>query len=100
MVQGSTPMFAIKLPFSTDLLASVRVSFEQKNKIVLEKETKDVIMRDNMIGLRLTQKETLMFDPHIYVRMQLHFLTTGGDALPSKPVNIPVYTLLNKKVIQ
>lgn len=100
MVQGSTPLHSFVLPFSTELIAAVRVAYEQKKKIVLVKETQDVMMQDHVIGLRLTQEETLLFDPLVSARIQLHILTTGGDALPSRPVTVPVHILLDKRVIQ
>lgn len=100
MVQGSTPLHSFVLPFSTELIAAVRVAYEQKKKIVLVKETQDVMMQDNVIGLRLTQEETLLFDPLVPARIQLHILTAGGDALPSRPVTVPVHILLDKRVIQ
>lgn len=99
MIQGSTPLHTFVLPFSVDLIQSVRVTYEQKNKIVLSKETEDVAMEGSTIALRLTQEETLLFDPLVPARIQLHILTTGGDALPSKPKTVPVYVLLDKRVI-
>ena len=99
MIQGSTPLHTFVLPFSTELIHSVRVTYEQKNKIVLSKETNDVAMEGNTIALRLSQDETLLFDSLVPARIQLHILTTGGDALPSKPKTVPVYVLLDKRVI-
>lgn len=100
MIQGSTPLHAFVLPFSTDIVHAVRVSYEQKKKIILSKETDDVAMEGNTVALQLTQEETLLFDHSVPCRIQLHILTTGGDALPSKPKTIPVHILLDKRVIE
>lgn len=100
MIQGSTPMHVFVLPFSTDMIDKVRISYEQKKKIVLTKEISDVSMIDNTIFYRLTQEETLLFDALIPVRIQLHVLTTGGEALPSIIKTVPVNTLLDKRVIK
>ncbi len=99
MIQGSTPLHTFVLPFNTDLIQAVRVTYEQKKKIVLSKETDEVAMEGNTIALRLSQEETLLFDSLVPARIQLHILTTGGDALPSKPKTLPVYVLLDKRVI-
>lgn len=100
MIQGSTPMHVFVLPFSTDMIHKVRISYDQKKKIVLTKETIDVSMIDNTIFFRLTQNETLLFDALIPVRIQLHVLTTDGEALPSIIKTVPVNILLDKRVIE
>lgn len=100
MVQGSTPLHTFVLPFSTDIIHAVRVSYEQKKKIVLSKETEDISKEGNTLALRLTQEETLLFDHSVPCRIQLHVLTTAGDALPSKPKTVPVHILLDKRVIE
>ena len=100
MTQGSTPLHTFVLPFETDIIQSVRISYEQKGKIVLEKDTEAVEKTTNALALTLTQEETLLFDALVPVRIQIHILTTGGAALASKPKTVPVYILLNKKVIE
>lgn len=100
MIQGSTPLHTFVLPFSTDFIQSIRVTYEQNKKVILSKETPDVAMNGNTVALRLSQEETLLFDSVVPARIQLHILTTGGDALPSKPKTVPVYVLLDKRVIE
>lgn len=100
MTQGSTPLHTFVLPFDAAIIQAVRISYEQKGKIVLVKETKDVSKSGNALALNLTQEETLLFDALVPVRIQLHVLTTGGAAMPSKPKTVPVHILLNKKVIE
>ncbi len=100
MTQGTTPLHTFVLPFNTDIIQAVRVSYEQKGKIVLEKSTADIVRSENNLALTLTQEETLLFDANVLVRIQLHILTTAGSALVSKPKSVPVYILLSKKVIE
>ena len=100
MTQGTTPLHTFVLPFNTDIIQAVRVSYEQKGKIVLEKSTADIARSENNLALTLTQEETLLFDANVLVRIQLHILTTAGSALVSKPKNVPVYILLSKQVIE
>lgn len=100
MTQGTTPLHTFVLPFNTDIIQTVRVSYEQKGKIVLEKSTADIARSENNFALTLTQEETLLFDANVLVRIQLHILTTTGSALVSKPKSVPVYILLSKKVIE
>ena len=100
MTQGTTPLHTFVLPFSTETIQAVRVSYEQKGKIVLERETESFAKSENTLATNLTQEETLLFDANVMVRIQLHILTTAGSAMVSKPKSVPAYILLNKKVIQ
>lgn len=100
MTQGSTPLHTFVLPFDTEIIQSVRVSYEQKGKIVLEKETESFAKTANALALTLTQEETLLFDALVPVRIQMHILTTAGTAMPSRIKTVPAYVLLNKKVIK
>lgn len=100
MIPATTPLHVFVLPFHTDLIKSVRVSYEQKGKIVLTKETGDFSKNESTLAVRLSQEETLLFSNVVQVRIQLHVLTTGGDALVSKIKTVPVDTLLDRRVIK
>lgn len=100
MVPGTTPLHIFTLPFNTDLIHSVRITYKQDKKIVLTKETTDILMNNNQMAVRLSQKETLLFANLVMVRVQLHVLTTGGDALVSNIKNVPSYVLLDRREIK
>lgn len=100
MVQGSTPLHFFTLPFDTQMIQSLRITYEQKKKVVLSKEIEDVSFDGKQIGLWLTQEETLEFEAVTPVRIQLHVLTAGGRSLVSKPVSVPVHALLDRRVIE
>jgi hypothetical protein len=100
MIQGSTPLHIFRLPFSTDIIYALRISYEQNKKIVLSKELDNVSLEENAVKLRLSQEETLLFDAICPCRIQMHILTTGGDAVPSKIKTVPVHVLLDRRVIE
>lgn len=99
MIQGTTPTHKFHLPFNADNIKKVRISYEQNGKIVLTKEMKDCEQDGECLMTTLTQEETLKFDANVNVRIQLHVLNGNDNAIASKPISVPVYVLLDKRVI-
>ncbi len=99
MIQGTTPTHKFNLPFSTDTIERVRITYEQDNEVVLTKEKDSLSFDGNIITVKLTQKETLAFNSHVSARIQIHVLTTGGDAVVSDIMRVPVYALLDGREI-
>lgn len=99
MIQGTTPTHKFSLPFEASCIKAVRIAYEQKGKILLTKELRDCKPEQNGLTTQLTQEETLKFDANVNVRVQLHVLTNNDEALASKPISVPVYVLLDKRVI-
>ena len=99
MIQGTTPTHKFYLPFDTDNIENVRIAYEQKGKIVLTKELSDCDQDGECLMTTLTQEETLMFDANVNVRIQLHVRNRDDNVIASKPISVPVYVLLDKRVI-
>ena len=99
MIQGTTPTHKFDIGIITDLISKLRISYEQNGKIVLSKDKDECTLGENFVTTKLTQEETLMFSAPGTVRIQLHARTTGGDALVTRPITVPVYILLDKAVI-
>ena len=99
MTQGTTPLHIIHLPFATDIIDKIEVAYEQNKKILLVKKREDITLGETSVSIRLSQDETLLFDYGTLARVQIHLVTTGGDVLASKPMKVPVYILLDKKVL-
>lgn len=86
MMQGTTPTHTWFVPISADLVQKARVTYKQKDDIVLTKEGNDCTITDvgsnrASIACTLTQEDTLKLDPEKKVKIQLHLLTTDGKAL-------------------
>jgi hypothetical protein len=99
MIQGTTPTHKFHLPFDTENIKNVRIAYEQKGKIVLTKELTDCDRDGECLMTTLTQEETLKFDANVNVRIQLHVRNEDDKAIASKPISVPVYVLLDKRVI-
>ena len=80
---GATPRHTFTVPFSTDLIKELKITYVQNNKTVLEKYLADCEVEENSVSYSLTQEETFLFDSDVMVEVQARVLTTGGDALVS-----------------
>lgn len=96
---GTTPTHTLTLPFDTETIAKVRVTYAQRDVIVLEKTEDDCRLEGNAIIVELSQEETLKFDVHEYVKLQAKVLTKEGKTLVSNKVRLSVGDALNKEVL-
>jgi len=59
MKRGTTPTLTFTLPFDTEDITKLNLSFSQKGIIVLEKTLSDLTAEDNKITYTMTEAETL-----------------------------------------
>lgn len=100
MIQGTTPTHKFHIPIDSSIISSVRITYAQQGRVLLTKETEDCRMSDNVIELKLTQEETLLFDEFSSVQIQVRVLTAGGDALASELIRVPCGAILDKEVLE
>lgn len=86
---GSTPKHTFTLPFETDLIQELKITYSQNKKIILEKHLADCEVDKNSVSYKLTQEETFLFTDNVNVELQVRVLTTTGDVLAS---NIRIVT--------
>lgn len=98
MRKGTTPTFTFELPFSTDLLAKAKVTFE-KGDTQLPKELNTASFDGNTIKVQLTQEDTFLFPCNSQIKVQLRVLTKNGEALASDPFIIFVEECLDNEVL-
>lgn len=63
MYRGTTPELKIGIDFDPKEIEVLYITFEQKDKIVLEKTLKDCDIQGETIVCKLTQEDTLKFNP-------------------------------------
>jgi len=80
MRRGSTPTNT----FDVDLDlrgATVFISYEQDDKVVIEKTGEDLDIGESQIALTLTQEETLLFHPgKVFIQIRYVFPSGAADA--------------------
>ena len=101
MYRGSTPKFTFPVTFSVDQLESFVLSFSQGDKVLLEKALEDCeVYTDidpitkrtrNIISIRLTSDESMMFEPARMLHIQLRALLENSVQLVTKELTTYVY---------
>ena len=99
MIQGTTPTHRFTIPLDAADVQRVRVTYAQSHKVLLVKED-ECRVEGNVIEVKLTQEDTLLFDGFSPVQVQVRVLTTGGDALASDLIRVPCDVALDKEVLE
>lgn len=100
MIQGTTPTHLFTIPFDASVISKVRVTYAQREKVLLTKDETECRLKGNVIELKLTQEETLLFDEFASVQVQVRVLTEAGDALASDLIRVPCGAILDKEVLE
>ncbi|MBQ0010203.1 MAG: hypothetical protein KBS76_03770 [Ruminococcus sp.] len=99
MIRGTTPTHTFVFPLDGSEYSAIYVTYVQKGTTVLEKTEEDMTFDGNVGSYTLTQTETLAFSPDNPVEIQVRAKTTGGAAMASAVVTIPVGDILKAGVI-
>ena len=99
MTRGTTPTHVLTLPFFTDRVAKLRITYKQGDDIVLEKTEGDVKKVGKTLKYTLTQEETLKFVAGTPVYLQVRVLTIDNVSLVSPIKKLAVSDVLNKEVL-
>lgn len=99
-MRGTTPTHIFTLPFDTQAVKTVKVTYAHNGEIMLEKQTEDCTMQGNTVSVKLTQEETLLFDNNQLLQLQIRVLLYNGDALRSVIYHCHTGALLDDEVIK
>jgi hypothetical protein len=99
MLVGGTPKHEFELPIHTSLLNDLLITYSQMGIIILEKRINDCSAEGNVVSLELSQEDTLKFDEHIAIEIQLKIKTLGGEVIPSDIIVDTPSRCLNKVVL-
>lgn len=83
MTRGSTPTHVFTLPFGTDIIKTIEITYAQKDVVKVRKTNEDCTFEGNTVSTKLTQEETFKFSVDAVIEMQIRVLTIDGDAIPS-----------------
>ena len=99
MIRGTTPTHTFNSKIETANIRSLRITYNQGDKTVLEKTESDVIMSDTAIKVKLTQEDTYKFQANVPVQIQMKIKTTSQDVLASRIKTVSVAAILNEEVL-
>jgi hypothetical protein len=100
VIRGTTPTHTFQIPFNTNLLKEIRISYAQRDAVVVEKTTEDCKLDGMNITVKLTQEETLRFSENVVAALQLRVLLNDGNVLATPVLRLDVGELLQDEVIQ
>ena len=100
MIRGTTPTHTFQIPFNTNLVKEIRISYAQKDVVVVEKTTEDCKLDGMNITVKLTQEETLRFSENVMAALQLRVLLNDGNVLATPVMRLDVGELLQDEVIE
>lgn len=99
MRRGTTPTHIFKLPFSTEFVSKVKVAYKQDATVVLRKNTEACKLEGDKISITLTREESLLFNCHDNVKVQLEVELRNGGTLVSEIYVLRVAELLCEEVM-
>ena len=99
MFKGTTPTHTFNVDVETSLIQTVKITYTQKDRVVLVKRTDECTIGDGVITTRLTQEDTFLFEEDVLVTVQVRLLTFDGDALASAPMMMSVGKCLDDEVL-
>lgn len=101
MRRGTTPTLTFTTPFAAADVADGYITFKQGNDVVLEKRVTDdgVSFEGKTIMLKLSQAESLLFDPTCMALIQLRFKLEDGNAVASNVLKAYIRPVLKDGVI-
>ena len=100
MIRGTTPTHSFVLPFGQEMIKTIEITYEQKFKTILKKKNDGVEFDGNLASVKLTQKETFMFEDGPAVKIQIRVLTPRGDVVASNPMFASVEECLSEEVLE
>lgn len=98
MRRGTTPTHIYTLPFDTSICEQIRVIYAYHDDQKLIKDTPDLLLDGASVKLTLTQEETLQFDNHELVEIQIRVKMIDGTVLASDIITERAERLLEDEV--
>lgn len=100
MVRGTTPEHVFVLPFGSEMIQRLEITYAQNGAVKLMKADSDCSINGNTVSCKLTQEETFSFSDGSNVEIQIRVMTPGSDVLASGIMLVGVEECLSNEVLQ
>lgn len=97
MYRLTTPLHIFHVPFETNNIEKLRISYKQDGKTVLEKTENDVTFGDKTISVTLSQSDTALFKA-LLAKVQLR-VKIGSKVMASNYITINVNEVFSTEVL-
>lgn len=99
MYRGTTPTIEFELDFDTGLIQEIYATFKQNDSVVLEKSKDDFTFNGNTASITLTQEETLDFQCHNTLKVQLKIKFNDETVVATEPATFKIDECYKAEVI-
>ena len=99
MYRATTPTHIFTLPFDTDQLEKIRITYAQFGETIFQKNETQCTLIGKTIKVELTQEETLRFQSTAEVSIQLRVMTTDGKVMASEILQKQPKECLDEEVL-
>jgi hypothetical protein len=100
MIKGTTPQHTFSLPFGTEMIKTVEITYAQNGEVIMTKNNDDCNFDGNTVSVKLTQEDTFKFAEGACVGIQIRVLTERDDVLASRVMRVHCDECLSKDVLQ
>lgn len=99
MIRGTTPIHEFTLPFSTDMIKTIEITYAQNDDVLLTKGNADCTFSGTHVLVKLSQEDTFLFADGTCVEVQIRVLTIGDEVVSSDVMRIHCERSLSKAVL-
>lgn len=99
MIRGTTPTHTFTLPFSTDVIKTIEITYKQGSEVKLVKKNADCTFDGNTVTVELSQEDTFAFDEGECIRVQVRVLDNNGKVVPSNIIRRSCHECLSCEVL-
>ncbi len=100
MIRGTTPTHVFTLPFDTEKITALRVSYAQRGVTLFTKTEADCTLARDTVTLSLTQAETLRLAAGDAVQIQVRVKHEDGNVYASRLLAATVEDCLLEEVLE
>ena len=97
---GTTPTHRFTLPFDTDTITAIEITYCQNGVVILQKETNDCTKDGRVITVKLSQEDTFKFAPSVNVEVQIRVMGDDGTVFGSDPMRFSCQRCLSDEVLK
>ena len=97
---GTTPKHTFTVPFDTELITAVEITYCQNGEVILQKNTDDCEMQGQSISTKLSQVETFKFQTGANVEIQIRLMDDTKSVFASDIISVSCQRCLSDEVLQ
>lgn len=97
--KGCTCIHSFTIPYTKDEIATLYITYKQKDTVVFEKTMDDCVFTDGRVLVNLIQEDTLSLDSNVVIDIQIRVRLENGIVTKSNIVQTITDFVLKEGVI-